>query len=391
MCLMTSQNKKRKNIKGAAEGQDTRRNNILIASPVNLTFVPKNTWWVDSGATTHISVACGADRQRNLISISGLNKFGFSCSFENNKVSFYQNSNVVGYGSLIDNLYILNIDSSHNEILKTGSQGIKRKLIENSTILWHKHLRIQKLMSDEILEPLDLSNFEVCVKYDYLYLIHEKFQSLDVFKSFKAEKIKVIKSNRGGEYYGRYDISGKQCLGPFALFLKECEIVLQYTMLGKPSMNGRMKENWIQEQLAVILLAMLNALKAVCFMIPLQDPFVEMGMQDFLRKLRDPSERRHAIPNDYIVFLHEHEDDIGLTEDDIGLTEDDPIKFCQIDAMKDEMKSMQDNDIWDLVKLSKGVKPIGCKWILRMDVKTAFLNGDIDETIYMVQPENCVK
>jgi len=26
----------------------------------------------------------------------------------------------------------------------------------------------------------------------------------------------------------------------------------------------------------------------------------------------------------------------------------------------------------------------------QMDLKTAFLNGDIDETIYMVQSENCV-
>jgi len=47
-------------------------------------------------------------------------------------------------------------------------------------------------------------------------LIHEKSQSLDFFKSFKAEvelqlgkKIKVVKSARGGEYYGRYDGSGE--------------------------------------------------------------------------------------------------------------------------------------------------------------------------------------
>ena len=76
-------------------------------------------------------------------------------------------------------------------------------------------------------------------------MIHEKSQALDMFKSFKAEvelqlgkKIKAVKSNRGGEYYGRYDGSGEQRLGPFAIFLKECGIVPQYTMLGKPSMNG---------------------------------------------------------------------------------------------------------------------------------------------------------
>jgi len=42
--------------------------------------------------------------QRNLISISSLDKFGFSFSFGNNKVSLYQNSNMVGSSSLIDNL-----------------------------------------------------------------------------------------------------------------------------------------------------------------------------------------------------------------------------------------------------------------------------------------------
>nr|KYP41883.1 Retrovirus-related Pol polyprotein from transposon TNT 1-94 [Cajanus cajan] len=163
---------------------------------------------------------------------------------------------------------------------------------------------------------------------------------------------------------------------------------------------------------------------------------------------RSTRERRSEIPDDYIVFLQEHEDGIGLTKDD-------PINFCQampnsnsqkwIDAMKDEIKSIQDNDVWDLVELPKGVKRIGCKWIFKakkdskgnierykaclvakgftqkegidyketfspvsskdsfriimtlvahydlefhqMDVKTAFVNGDIEEKNYMMQPE----
>ena len=108
--------------------------------------------------------------RRNLISISSLDKFGFSCSFGNNKVSLYQNSNLIGSGSLIDNLYMLDVNCSYNEILQTNSRGTKRKLKENSTTLWHKRLghiskqRIQRLVSDEILEPLDLSNFEVYVE-----------------------------------------------------------------------------------------------------------------------------------------------------------------------------------------------------------------------------------
>ena len=33
--------------------------------------------------------------------------------------------------------------------------------------------------------------------------------------------------------------------------------------------------------------------------------------------------------------------------------------------MKDELKSMKDNDVWDLVELPEGKKPIGCKWIFK--------------------------
>ncbi|RVW17625.1 Retrovirus-related Pol polyprotein from transposon TNT 1-94 [Vitis vinifera] len=82
-------------------------------------------------------------------------------------------------------------------------------------------------------------------RYGYLFLIHEKSQSLDVFKTFKAEvelqlnkRIKSVRSDRGGEYYGRYDGSGEQRPGPFAKYLEECGIVPQYTMPGSPSMNA---------------------------------------------------------------------------------------------------------------------------------------------------------
>ena len=115
--------------------------------------------------------------------------------------------------------------------------------------------------------------------------------------------------------------------------------------------------------------------------------------------------------------------------------------------MNEEYKFMQDNDVWDLVPLLEGTKPIGCKWIFKtkrdlkgdveryktclvakgftqkedidfketftpvstkdpfrtimalayfdielhqMDVKTVLLNENIDETVYMVQLKNFV-
>ena len=53
-------------------------------------------------------------------------------------------------------------------------------------------------------------------RYGYLYLLYEKSQTLNMIKIYKAEvenqlnrKIKTIRSDPGGEYYGRYDGSGR--------------------------------------------------------------------------------------------------------------------------------------------------------------------------------------
>ncbi|RDY10987.1 hypothetical protein CR513_04414, partial [Mucuna pruriens] len=94
------------------------------------------------------------------------------------------------------------------------------------------------------------------------------------------------------------------------------------------------ERKWIQEQLVVILLAVLNALGTISFKIPYQDLFFKMGNAWFLKEVefgkeenimntmmgfslknseksqqpqevslrRSIRERRNAIPDDYIVF-----------------------------------------------------------------------------------------
>ena len=72
---------------------------------------------------------------------------------------------------------------------------------------------------------------------------------------------------------------------------------------------------------------------------------------------------RSANANDYIVYLLEHEFDIGLEDDPTSLNEAKlnihSTKWSN--AMKDELKSVKDNDVWDLVELPKRKKSIDCK------------------------------
>ena len=62
-------------------------------------------------------------------------------------------------------------------------------------------------------------------------MLHNKTEALDAFKVFKAEvekqcgkPIKIMRTDRGGQYYGRYTKDG-QAPGPFAKFLQKNGIV----------------------------------------------------------------------------------------------------------------------------------------------------------------------
>ena len=98
------------------------------------------------------------------------------------------------------------------------------------------------------------------------------------------------------------------------------------------------------------------------------------------------------MPDDYIAYLQEHEnstspDWIDAEKDEFEhiVMEDDPVDFHQVmesansrqwlEAMNGEMQSMKDNDVWDLVALPEGIKPIGNKWIFKTKKDS---NGNVE-------------
>ena len=241
---------------------------------------------------------------RNFVSMSKLNFEGYFFSFHNRRFSLFKNSSFVGFGSLCDSLYKLNLNSHFAKSLLTlhHNVGTKRNLInESSSYLWHKRLghiskeRMKRLMKDGIFPNLDFTDLDVCVDcikgkqtkhtkkgatrsgklleivhtdicgsfdspsfgkekyfitfiddfshYYYIYLLHDKSQAVDALEVYIIEverqldkRVKIIRSYRGGEYYGRYDRLGQRP-GPFDKLLEKHGICAQYTMPGMPQQN----------------------------------------------------------------------------------------------------------------------------------------------------------
>ncbi|KAJ9697292.1 hypothetical protein PVL29_009194 [Vitis rotundifolia] len=303
----------------------------------NIVDVHANSWWLDTGATIHVTnslqelinkrspskheelvymgdrskvkkvffllqnVAYIPSLRRNLISVSILDRQGYTFHFGGGKVDIFCNSVLIGNAVLFGNLYSLSLH--HGPLCDSSSVnsvvGCKRaRLNLSSSMLWHKRLVTNwARIRDGVLSNLDFSDFETCVvclkgkmtaktrkekvdkcgstlnlihtdicgpltptalggykyfitfiddfsRYGYVELIHEKSDSLNVFKAFKAKvelqlgkPIKAVKSDKGGEYYGRYDETGRNP-GSFAKFLLECSIDARYTMPGTPQQNG---------------------------------------------------------------------------------------------------------------------------------------------------------
>ncbi|KAK8669710.1 hypothetical protein V6N13_107134 [Hibiscus sabdariffa] len=270
-------------------------------------------------------------------------------------------------------------------------------------------------------------------RYGYIYLMRHKSEALEKFKEFRNEvqnqhgkSIKALRSDRGGEYLSH----------EFDELLKECGIVSQLTPPGTPQWNG------VSERRNRTLLDMVRWMMSHS---DLPISFWGYALETAAFTLnRVPSKSVQKTPHEMWTGKRPNHDEPKTYQEAVS----SPDSEKWLEAMRSEMDSMSDNQVWTLVEPPEGIKPIGCKWVFKkktdmdgnvqtykgrlvakgyrqihgidydetfspvamfksirillaiaafhdyeiwqMDVKTAFLNGKLEEDVYMTQLEGFV-
>ncbi|GJS17702.1 retrotransposon protein, putative, ty1-copia subclass [Tanacetum coccineum] len=278
---------------------------------------------------------------------------------------------------------------------------------------------------------LGIIHTDVCVHLD---MCQDKVFNNEVENQL-GKTIKALRSDRGGEYISQ----------EFKDYLKACGIVQQLTPPYTPQHNG------VSERRNRTLLDMVRSMMNLTT-LPLSfwDYALESATMHTNMVPTRRSERTHRAPERLCLNVEVEEHSLGdlnePTSYKAAMLDSESDKW--IDAMNAEMQSMIDNMVWVLVDLPPNCKTVGSKWLFKIktdmdgnvhtykarlvakgytqlygvdyeetfspvadirairilisiaafydyeiwqiDVKTAFLNGHLDEDIYMVQPEGFV-
>jgi transposase InsO family protein len=228
--------------------------------------------------------------RRNLISVSRLLANGFDIRFSGTRVSLRLNNLIFAWGNLISDLFILDVehDNAPLALSATSNEHVVSESLKWHARLGHIGKdRMTRLARSGLLGSLskvDLPFCEHCVsgktskkpfpkatrskglleiihtdicgplnvharnrcqyfvtfiddysRYGYVYLISHKSEAFDCFLKFKAEvenqlekKIKILRSDRGGEYTSE----------TFKSYGTNVGIIRQYTMAYTPQQNG---------------------------------------------------------------------------------------------------------------------------------------------------------
>ncbi|GJZ75578.1 retrotransposon protein, putative, ty1-copia subclass [Tanacetum coccineum] len=323
---------------------------------------------------------------RGVVSFSRLLDLGFIHTVTSNGISI--SSNGIFYFSANND----NVSKYNNNSIFSINKKIKLDL--NSSYLWHCRLahigktRMQKLHHEGILENINdesddkcescisgkmtkkpfnnnieratdllgLIHTDVCgplrhvsrkgasyfltftadfSRYDYVYLLKHKHEVFETFKVFKSEvelqlgkKIKALRSDRGGEYLSQ----------EFKEYLGKNGIVQHLTSPYTPLQNG------VSERRNHTLL----------------DSGRDYDLEEnHMDTLLDPPFQCKVVRSKW-----------DIQEEDDWMVKYTPILKLSLELLGFSLHMrVLDYEIW------------------QMDVKTAFLNGRLDEDIYMVQPE----
>nr|GEY65019.1 retrotransposon protein, putative, Ty1-copia subclass [Tanacetum cinerariifolium] len=309
--------------------------------------------------------------------------------------------------------------------------------------------RIQKLQREGLLESINDESFDKCESCisrkmtkkpfnnnieratDLLGLIHTdvcgplRHVSRKEVELQLGKKIKALRSNRGGKYLSQ----------EFKDYLSKNGIVQHFTSPYTPQQNGvserrnrtslymvRSMFNLMTLPLSVMDYALefavhiLNMVstKKVDKTPPGQKPHSYLRYGNFLERdliSQKFSGRDNDLEYDHMDTLpSENTSEIPVESESLG----SPQKLIFVRAMDEEMNSMKVMKVWIVVDLPPNAKVVRSKWLYKkktdiddirairiliaisayydyeiwqMDVKTAFLNGRLDEDIYMEQPE----